>query len=98
MSDCRRYRVSGRVQGVFYRASAQAQGQALGLSGWVRNLPDGDVEAVACGAEPQLEAFERWLAQGPPHAVVDLVQTRVAHPEETASIATSDFEIKRTLI
>lgn len=72
---CRRYRVSGRVQGVFFRASTQQQAQSLGLTGWVRNLPDGRVEAFACGSPERLEAFERWLAHGPEMARVDSVET-----------------------
>ncbi|RTZ60280.1 MAG: acylphosphatase [Gammaproteobacteria bacterium] len=69
-ADCRHYLVSGRVQGVFYRASAQAEGERLGLDGWVRNLPDGRVEAVACGDAEMLERFESWLRKGPAFARV----------------------------
>ncbi len=72
-ADCRHYLVSGRVQGVFYRASAQAEGQRLGLDGWVRNLADGRVEAVACGDAEMLERFESWLRQGPTFARVSAV-------------------------
>lgn len=61
----RHYFVEGRVQGVGYRAFACRQGQALGLDGWVRNLADGCVEAVACGDEAALAGFEVWLARGP---------------------------------
>ncbi|MDH5764525.1 MAG: acylphosphatase [Gammaproteobacteria bacterium] len=68
---CRHYRVYGRVQGVFYRASAQEQAEQLGLTGWVRNLPDGCVEAVACGSEQQLTSFENWLQQGSAMARVE---------------------------
>ncbi len=72
--DCRHYLVSGRVQGVFYRASAQAEGERLGLDGWVRNLSDGRVEAVACGDPEMLERFESWLRKGPTFARVDAVR------------------------
>ena len=67
--------VSGRVQGVFYRASAHDVAQQLGLVGWVRNLPDSRVEAVACGSEQQLVKFEEWLHQGPAMAIVEKVET-----------------------
>lgn len=70
---CRHYIISGLVQGVFYRASTQEQAQQLGLKGWVKNLRDGRVEAVACGDEKQLVRFESWLRQGPPMAQVDNV-------------------------
>jgi len=73
MTVCRQYRVAGRVQGVFFRASTQSAASDLGLSGWVKNTPMGEVELVACGDEAQLEQLERWLWQGPPHARVDAV-------------------------
>jgi len=73
MNRCRRFVVSGRVQGVFYRASTEDTARRLGLSGWVRNLPDGRVELVACGEEAKLRELERWLWQGPRHARVEQV-------------------------
>lgn len=72
----RHYVIHGRVQGVFYRQSARAEATRLGLSGWVRNLPDGRVEAVASGTADALVAFERWLATGPPRAEVAGVDAR----------------------
>lgn len=81
MSDgdvCRRYHVSGRVQGVFYRASAREQARRLGLAGWVRNLDDGRVEAVARGPLEALSAFADWLAQGPDGAAVSAVTSEAA--------------------
>ncbi len=60
-----RFLVSGRVQGVFYRASTREQALALGLSGHALNLPDGRVEVVAVGPDEALDALERWLWQGP---------------------------------
>ncbi|WP_130620972.1 acylphosphatase [Dyella amyloliquefaciens] len=68
-----RFLVSGRVQGVFYRASAREQALALGLSGYAKNLPNGRVEVVASGDNAALDALERWLWQGPPAAKVDAV-------------------------
>ena len=65
--------VSGRVQGVYFRASTQATARQLGLGGWVRNLPDGRVEGVACGAGKALDKLVDWLHHGPEHAgVTDL--------------------------
>lgn len=73
---CRQFVISGKVQGVFYRASTQQQAQLQGLTGWVKNRADGKVEAVACGSELQLDAFENWLAHGPPMAVVEQVSVQ----------------------
>ncbi len=69
--------VSGRVQGVFFRVSVREQAQKLGLSGTVRNLPDGQVEVVACGGQTAVEALQAWLWQGPPHAQVSTVSCEV---------------------
>lgn len=72
-----RFLVSGRVQGVFYRASTREQAQRLGLTGHARNLPDGRVEVVAHGSAEALDALERWLWQGPPAATVGGVERAV---------------------
>ncbi|MGB5472586.1 MAG: acylphosphatase [Gammaproteobacteria bacterium] len=71
---CRRCIVSGRVQGVFFRASTQAQALALGVSGHARNLPDGRVEVLACGAEQDVRSLCAWLQTGPSQARVTAVQ------------------------
>lgn len=68
-----RFIVSGRVQGVFYRASTREQALALGLAGHARNLPDGRVEVLASGAVVALDALEHWLRRGPPAAQVEAV-------------------------
>jgi len=73
--SCRRYLVTGRVQGVFYRASAQETAERLGVVGWVRNCKDGSVELLACGSEELLSVLEQWLWQGPQLAQVTDVQT-----------------------
>ena len=57
--------VSGKVQGVFFRASAREQAISLGLTGYARNLPDGGVEVVACGEQQALNHFRNWLTRGP---------------------------------
>ena len=68
---CRRYFVSGRVQGVFFRASTRRQALKLGLQGYARNLPDGRVEVLAAGPASALSELEAWLLLGPPQARVD---------------------------
>jgi acylphosphatase len=82
MPQCRHYLVSGRVQGVFFRATTQDTARQLGLTGWVRNVADGRVELVACGEAEPLAALERWLWQGPPHASVESVTARDAPAQE----------------
>ncbi|MCW9013317.1 MAG: acylphosphatase [Gammaproteobacteria bacterium] len=86
---CKHYLISGRVQGVFYRSSTQQTAQRLGLSGWVRNMRDGRVEAVACGSDAQLARLEAWLYQGPPMAAVDNIEITAQ-----SEIAASEFIIR----
>jgi acylphosphatase len=66
--------VSGRVQGVFYRASTAERAAALKLGGWAKNLPDGSVEVVVAGDEPELTELVAWLWRGPPRARVEAVE------------------------
>lgn len=81
--SCRHYLVSGRVQGVFYRASTQRQASMMGLRGWVRNLCDGRVEVLACGEDGLLDAFGNWLQIGPEHAKVTKIQERTITMPDT---------------
>jgi Acylphosphatases len=76
--------VAGRVQGVFFRASCAERARALGLAGWVRNDPDGRVEAVFEGPEEAVETMIRWCQEGPPHARVDEVEIVEETPEGEA--------------
>jgi acylphosphatase len=69
----RRFLVSGRVQGVFFRASAAQEAASLGLRGSAVNLPDGRVEVVVAGSASAVRAMERWLERGPPLARVESV-------------------------
>lgn len=69
-----RARISGRVQGVFFRASCADRANALGLSGWVRNASDGGVEAVFEGEDAGVESMLAWCRKGPPYAQVDDVE------------------------
>lgn len=87
----RRYLVSGRVQGVFFRASAVAVARGLGLRGFVRNLADGRVEVLAAGSEAGLQALEAWLLTGPPRARVDAVDS--SRPDGDIGLP-PDFEVR----
>lgn len=82
--------ISGQVQGVFYRASAERVAQGWGLMGWVRNLPDGRVELVAEGDRPQVEALLTWCREGPPDAIVQQVAVTWETPQGEAP-----FHIRR---
>jgi acylphosphatase len=62
--------ISGRVQGVCFRAYAEEEAQSLGLKGWVKNLLDGRVEVVCEGEKDDVERFVEWCHQGPPGALV----------------------------
>lgn len=73
--------VRGRVQGVFYRASAQAEGRRLGLVGEVRNLPGGEVEAIVEGERARIDELVAWCRRGPPAARVDGVEVQYAAPQ-----------------
>lgn len=73
--------VSGRVQGVGYRYSTVHEANRLGVSGWVRNLPDGRVEAAFEGTKAAVEAMIKWCHKGPPDAVVENVAVEFETPE-----------------
>ncbi|MFU8833354.1 MAG: acylphosphatase [Wenzhouxiangella sp.] len=73
MAECRRWLISGRVQGVFFRESTRRQAERLGLSGYAVNRKDGRVEVAARGDGPKLEQLERWLQEGPADARVEEV-------------------------
>lgn len=79
---CRRFVVSGRVQGVWFRASTRQQAVRLGLTGSADNLADGRVVVLACGDGAALTALERWLWQGPELAQVSAVEA-VDIPSQT---------------
>lgn len=86
---CRRYLISGRVQGVFYRVSAQQVATSLQLRGWVRNRRDGRVELFACGTLAQHDLLKNWLEIGPPHAKV----TNIDITDEATEPLAEQFEI-----
>lgn len=66
MTAARRFIVKGRVQGVFFRDSTRRVAESLGLTGHALNLPDGNVEVLACGDAHAIERLETWLHEGPP--------------------------------
>jgi len=78
-----RYRllISGRVQGVFFRDTCHRVAQRHGVSGWVRNLPDGSVEAVFEGPDEDVRRLVEWSRQGPRTAVVEDVRVQPEPPE-----------------
>ncbi|MEO8096163.1 MAG: acylphosphatase [Acidobacteriota bacterium] len=80
-SSTHRYRVLGKVQGVGYRYFAARIARELQLAGWVRNLADGSVEAVACGPVTHLNRFAAELHIGPPRAEVRHVQVQEWAPD-----------------
>lgn len=85
----RHYTIQGRVQGVFFRDSTRQKARELGLGGWVRNRPDGTVEAVAQGSESALGELEQWFRQGgPPAARVDDVAVT-----DTAEESHAEFRV-----
>jgi acylphosphatase len=77
--------VSGRVQGVFFRATCASQARAHELGGWVRNLPGGGVEAAFEGPDAGVDAMIAWCRRGPPAARVDDVEVIDESPEGEGS-------------
>ncbi len=83
--------IEGRVQGVFFRASTVEQANRLGLTGWVRNCPEGSVEIVAEGEKSAVEKLIRWCHQGPPGAHVHNVELQWQNPRGDFP----DFRVRR---
>ena len=73
--------IRGHVQGVWFRESTREQAERAGLVGWVRNLPNGDVEAVFEGAREAVDEVVRWCHRGPPSARVETVEVREEPPK-----------------
>ena len=82
--------ITGKVQGVFYRQATKEQALLRGLTGWVKNLPDGRVETKLFGDEAQVLTMLEWLSVGPPRAVVS--ELKVSHIETETY---TSFEIAR---
>lgn len=86
-----RLRIHGKVQGVFFRESARSEATARGLTGWVKNLSDGTVEALVEGEGAAVDGFTDWCRHGPPSARVTQVDV---HPEAARGDFTS-FAVER---
>jgi acylphosphatase len=84
--------ISGRVQGVWYRASTKTKADELGLTGWVKNTTKGDVEAVFEGEEPVVNEMITWCWKGPPLAQV----TTIKETKKSFSGLFTDFSVLRT--
>lgn len=78
-----RFSISGKVQGVWFRAATREQALALGLRGHARNLADGSVEVLAAGEPGSIDVLAQWLQHGPPNARVDHVGRTPADDSET---------------
>ena len=74
-----RLRIHGRVQGVWYRESMRREAERLNVAGWVRNAPDGSVEAVVQGSAAAVDALIQWARSGPPLARVERIELDEAH-------------------
>ena len=88
---CVQLRIKGLVQGVSYRASARDEAHRMGLTGWVRNLPNGDVEAIAQGPTSEVAQFVAWCKHGPDEARVSSVELTEAPVEKNLV----GFEVRR---
>jgi acylphosphatase len=83
----RRFVVSGKVQGVFFREGAKSEAQRLGLTGWATNLPNGSVEVVVEGEPNSLELLGRWLKNGSARATVSNVESSHESPQGIAGFS-----------
>ena len=88
-----RLRIEGRVQGVFYRQSTRQTARAIGVSGWVRNLSDGAVEAELTGPHEKVESLIQWMHKGPPNARVERVDVEWIEIKSNETEQNLDFEI-----
>jgi len=86
-----RLTISGRVQGVSYRAWTRAEALVLGLKGWVRNRANGDVEALIIGSPDVVDAFCDLCRDGPPQARVDRILTEEPQPEDLALMVAEEL-------
>lgn len=85
---CKKFTVTGRVQGVYYRAHTKDKAEELELTGYARNEDDGSVTVVACGDPGAIQLLQDWLWDGPPAAVVEQV-TELSCTEENFD----DFQV-----
>lgn len=90
MIQSKRIHITGKVQGVWYRASTKKMADQLGIVGFVANQPDGSVLIEASGSGKQLDSFIKWCQQGPPFARVDGLISEDIAPSEY-----SEFKIRK---
>ena len=88
-SICHKVHLCGRVQGVAFRHYTKQTADRLGITGWVRNCPDGSVEAVICGGHEQLAQMQAWLSEGPALAEVTSMQV-----SDTPAATFDNFDIR----
>ncbi|WP_420317536.1 acylphosphatase [Ekhidna sp.] len=84
-----RIKVTGKVQGVFFRASTEERAQKLGLKGWVKNERDGSVIIEVEGKQEAISQFKQWCTIGPPNAIVESIKV-----EEIPKQGFSTFEVR----
>ncbi|MDQ6982897.1 MAG: acylphosphatase [Mariprofundus sp.] len=89
MKGCLSVHIQGRVQGVGFRYYTQLEAQRLGVCGWVRNQPDGSVEACICGNAESLATMQAWLNHGPNYAQVEHIEFSAGHLPDNCN----DFRI-----
>ncbi len=82
-------RIEGRVQGVFFRDCTRQEARRLGITGWVKNMPDGAVEGTFAGPVNRIDEMIKWLGTGSPHAIVAKVDIHELHEQKEYS----DFNI-----
>ena len=85
--------ISGKVQGVFFRASTREQALQLNITGYAKNLSNGNVEVLANGMSNQVEQLKEWLQHGPQHAVVDKIECEIINDQTLESVVSDNFKI-----
>ena len=92
-TEALRWVITGRVQGVWYRDFTRREARSLGLRGWVKNLPDGSVEARVAGPRGKLDELKERLYEGPPLGRVDGIAEEVLEPAAAAELGPG-FEVR----
>jgi len=88
MSSARRFTIKGRVQGVFFRESTRRVAESLGITGYANNLPNGDVEVLACGEPAAIDKLATWLEDGPRMATVTSVAVQDVEIDQPTGFVT----------
>ncbi len=85
--------VSGKVQGVFFRASTRDRALQLNIRGYAKNLSSGEVEVIACGNKDAIEQLKQWLKCGPKYAKVENIDCKVISIQEIENIDLNNFKV-----